>query len=103
MIEEYYKFSEGKNLLLQASRGISFNEVVHAIENGGLLDTVDHPNPNYKHQKMFVVEINEYIYLVPFVEKENGVFLKTIFPSRKATKKYLSKGDNDEPTKIQAH
>ncbi|OGT46056.1 MAG: hypothetical protein A3E82_08025 [Gammaproteobacteria bacterium RIFCSPHIGHO2_12_FULL_38_11] len=88
-----YEYSKEKSLLLKEGRGISFEEVVVAIENAGLLDIVLHPNTvKYAHQKMYVVEINNYAYLVPFVEKQNGVFLKTIFPCRKTTKKYLNSG-----------
>ena len=57
---------------------------------GGLLDVVPHPSPKkYPNQRMFVVKVENYVYLVPFVETDSGVFLKTIIPSRKATKKYL--------------
>lgn len=75
---------------MKLEREVSFEEVVDAIEEGRLLDVIEHPNKK-KHpgQKELVVEIDEYAYVVPFVEDENKVFLKTIFPSRKATRKYL--------------
>lgn len=79
-----------KNEKLKNERDISFDEIVDAIEDKRLLDITDHPNKKrYKNQKVFVVEIDDYAYVVPFVEDENKVFLKTIFPSRKATKKYI--------------
>ena len=87
---KYFDWSKEKNELLKLERGISFEEVYIAIESGGLLGKVSHPNPKkYPGQKMFVVNISNYVYLVPFVEDEGKVFLKTIIPSRKATKKYL--------------
>ena len=90
---KYYDWNKEKNELLKIERDISFEEVVIAIESGELLDTVRHPNPKkYPKQKIFVVSINNYVYLVPFVEDEEKIFLKTIIPSRKATQKYLTKG-----------
>lgn len=87
---KYFDWDEGKSLKLRIERGIGFEEIQVAIEEGKLLDTTDHPNKRkYPNQKIFVVEIDNYVYLVPFVEDEEKVFLKTIFPSRKATKKYL--------------
>jgi hypothetical protein len=60
-----------------------------------LLDDVEHPNTtDYAHQRMFVIKIDDYAYLVPYVESENEIFLKTIIQSRKATKHYLSKGES---------
>ncbi|MGZ9164258.1 MAG: toxin, partial [Anaerolineales bacterium] len=68
----------------------SFEDVVFYIELGFLLDVLEHPNQEkYKGQKIFVVQIDDYAYLVPFVEDDHDVFLKTIIPSRKATRKYL--------------
>ena len=80
-----------KNLMLKQERGITFEEIVFAIEHGGLLDLVPHPNQEkYPNQSIYVVDINGYIYLVPFVKDKTGTrFLKTIIPSRKASKKYL--------------
>lgn len=90
---KYYDWNKAKNELLKIERDISFEEVYIAIESGGLLELIKHPNPKkYPNQKVFVVSINNYVYLVPFVEDEEKVFLKTIIPSRKATKKYLIKG-----------
>lgn len=87
---KYFSWNEEKNELLKEERQISFEDVVFYIEQGFLLDVLEHPNQEkYKGQKIFVVEIDEYAYLIPFVEDENEIFLKTIIPSRKATKKYL--------------
>lgn len=78
------------NIRLKAERGVSFEEVVSAMSNGGLLVVLDHPNTDqYPNQRMFVVRIRSYAYLVPFVETKQEVFLKTIIPSRKATRIYL--------------
>ena len=79
-----------KNEWLLRNRGVCFEDILFYLEQGGLLDDVTHPNPEqYEHQRMLVVDIENYAYLVPYVEKEAEIFLKTIFPSRKATKKYL--------------
>lgn len=87
----YYDWNEKKNKKLKKERNISFERIQMAAEGGKLLDTFDHPNQErYLGQKVMVVEINGYAYLVPYVKKEDGgFFLKTIIPSRKATKKYL--------------
>jgi uncharacterized DUF497 family protein len=87
---KYFSWNEDKNRRLKVERNISFEEVVFFIEKGQLLDIVEHPNPQkYGGQCMLVVEINEYAFLVPFVESEREIFLKTIIPSRKATRQYL--------------
>ncbi len=84
-------WSTEKNIRLKAERGVSFEEVLSAMSNGGLLVVLDHPNTGqYPNQHMFVVRIRGYAYLVPFVETENEAFLKTIIPSRKATRQYLA-------------
>ena len=86
-----------KNEKLIRERGISFEEVVLAIESGKVLDLLGHPNLHkYQNQQMFVVELKGYAYLVPFVEEKDYIFLKTIIPSRKATREYLG-GSRDEP------
>ena len=78
-----------KNRLLQRERKVSFEDVVYHIMAGGILDTFEHPNPGcYPGQQIHVIEIEGYAYLVPFVESEDEIFLKTIIPSRKATKTY---------------
>ncbi len=90
MLMKYFSWSEEKNRLLKLERGISHEEVVFYIQEGQLLDIIEHPNQErYKGQKMFIVKMGEYAYLVPFVEDENAIFLKTMVPSRKATRRYL--------------
>jgi uncharacterized DUF497 family protein len=87
---KYFSWNSDKNALLKKEREVSFEDVVLAIEQGGLLDILEHPNQEaYPGQRMFVVQIGEYAYLVPYVEGEREIFLKTIIPSRKATKTYL--------------
>ena len=91
---KYFSWSEEKNELLKAERQVSFEDVVFYIEQGFLLDVLEHPNQEkYKGQKMFVVQIDDYVYLVPFIEDDHNVFLKTIIPSRKATRNYLKGGE----------
>lgn len=95
----HFSWDNEKNKTLIASRGISFEKVVLYIENGHLLDVIKHPNTEkYANQKLFIVEIDNYAYVVPFVESENGVFLKTIIPSRKETKRYLRGAKNESST-----
>jgi uncharacterized DUF497 family protein len=85
-----YNWDKEKNLLLKETRGISFEQIVVYIEQGNLIDVIKHPNKDkYNHQKILIINIDNYIYTVPFVENENERFLKTIIPSRKFTKKYL--------------
>lgn len=86
----YFTWSAEKNERLRRDRGISFEEVVFHIERGDVLDLLEHPNQKrYPGQRIFVVLVGDYVYLVPFVESEREVFLKTIIPSRKATRQYL--------------
>ena len=90
-----FNWDNEKNSKLWQERGISFENIVFAIENGGLIDVIPHPNPGkYPNQTVYVLNIEDYIYLVPFVkENKNTRFLKTIIPSRKATKQYLRNED----------
>jgi len=82
--------NDAKNNQLLAERGICFADVIQAISQGDLLDVIQHHNPQkYPNQKIFIIKIKEYVYLVPFVENDTEIFLKTIIPSRKMTKKYL--------------
>ena len=91
-----YNWNEDKNRLLQAERGVSFEEVIAAIASGAVLDIVEHPNQDrYPNQRIFIVQLRAYAWLVPFTESDKGIFLKTIIPSRKATKQYLG-GKDDE-------
>jgi uncharacterized DUF497 family protein len=79
-----------KNLVLKESRGVCFEDVVFFIERGDILDDYLHPNQQeYPGQRIMVVGISNYAYLVPYVENEEELFLKTIIPSRKATQKYI--------------
>lgn len=79
-----------KNHQLIEQRGISVDEVVFYIQQGSLLDDIKHPNSNrYPNQRVFVVDINGYVFLVPYIETQDEIFLKTVIPSRKATKQYL--------------
>ena len=90
----YFSWDPDKNEWLKRERGVSFEEIVFYIEQGQLLDILEHPNQKkYPDQHMFVVRIEKYVYLAPFVEKGEEVFLKTIIPSRKATRDYLKGGD----------
>ena len=85
-----FNWNDEKNSQLIKERGISFEEVVFCIQNGGILDRVEYPNKEkYPNQRIFIVLINDYVYLVPYVENEDEIFLKTIIPSRKAKKEYL--------------
>ena len=87
-----FAWDHGKNDKLIEERGISFEEVQVAIAGGKLLDILNHPNPSkYPRQRMFIVKIEDYVYVVPFAEDDEKIFLKTIYPSRTATKKYLKK------------
>lgn len=87
---KYIAWNEEKNERLKAERDICFDDVVTAINQGGLLAIIKHPNQSrYPGQQMYVVAINEYVYMIPCVEDDEKFFFKTIFPSRKATKKYL--------------
>jgi uncharacterized DUF497 family protein len=88
-----YNWNAEKNEQLIVERGISFEEIVFYIENNGLLDDIAHPNSqDYSHQRIFVVAVESYVYLVPYIENNDELFLKTIIPSRKFTKIYF--GDN---------
>ena len=91
---KYFSWSEEKNGLLKEERQVSFEDVVFYIEQGFLLDVLEPPNQEkYKGQKIFVVQMDDYVYLVPFAEDEHEVSLKTIIPSRKATRTYLKGGE----------
>ena len=85
---KYFDWSEIKNMWLLEHRDISFEDIVIAIEEGRLLDEVQNKK-KYSQQKIFIIQIADYVYLVPFVEDEAKIFLKTIIPSHKATKKYF--------------
>jgi len=87
---KYFDWDEAKNEKLKFEREICFEDIVIAISEGRLHDVVAHPNPKkYPSQRIYIVEIQEYIYAVPFAEDEVKIFLKTIFASRVLTKRYL--------------
>lgn len=87
-----YDWNAQKNQLLVEERGISFERIVFEISMGNELDVVMHPNQNkYPGQMISVVQVDDYVYLVPFVETESEIFLKTIIPSRKATRQHRNK------------
>jgi len=85
-----FRWNSEKDSQLQTERGINFDVVVRAIQDENVLDVIDHPNQEkYSSQRIFIIEVNQYVYLVPFLEDDQEIFLKTIIPSRKMTKKYL--------------
>ncbi|BBO81246.1 hypothetical protein DSCO28_18120 [Desulfosarcina ovata subsp. sediminis] len=88
---KYLNWGLEKNELLKSERGISFEEIALLIESGNILGIEE--NPGYPNQKIYILEIMNYAYIVPFVENENETFLKTAFPSRKYTKRYGLKGE----------
>ena len=91
---KFFNWNDDKNAHLIKDRSISFEEVVFCIQNDGVLDKVEHPNKEkYPNQNIYVVLVNDYVYLVPYVENDDEIFLKTIIPSRKATKQYLGGSD----------
>jgi len=88
---KYLNWSLEKNEILKAKRGISFEEISYLIESGHILGIEE--NPGRPNQKIYIVEIESYDVIVPFVERDNEIFLKTAFPSRKYTKRYGFKGE----------
>lgn len=87
---KHYHWNSEKNELLKVERNISFEEIVFHIEKGDEVDVYPHPNQSkYPNQMISVVIVNDYAHLVPYVESKDEIFLKTIIPSRKATKKYV--------------
>ena len=87
-----FEWNPDKNIKLKEERGVSFEDIVFFIDKGDVLDIIPHPRQDeYPGQKIFIIVIEEYIYLVPFIETENVIFLKTIIPSRKAAKTYLKR------------
>ncbi len=91
-----FRWSPEKNEAVKAERGISFENIVVSIEAGGVLDILAHPNQaKYPRQRVLVVACDSYAYLVPFGEEDDYFFLKTVIPSRKATRDYLNQGETD--------
>ena len=96
---KYFDWNNEKNEYLKKARGVSFEQVELAIASGDLVDRLSHPNPSkYPNQRVFLVRIEDYIYSVPYIEDDDKIFLKTIIPSRKATKKYLGGQNEQEKT-----
>jgi hypothetical protein len=94
---KFFDWDDAKNAKLKAERGIGFEEIVFHIERGAVLDVLETPTPRPLRQPAhFVVRRESYVYLVPFVEDEHSVFLKTIIPSRKAARQYLGEETDDE-------
>jgi len=93
------RYSLEKNEILKEQRGVSFEDVILSIDDGNLLDDMEHPNKEkYPNQNMFIIliKIKDYVHIVPYVEDDNSIFLKTIIPSRKMNKKYNKKGVDNE-------
>jgi uncharacterized DUF497 family protein len=91
-----FRWNAEKNVMLTKERGISFEEIVQKIESGALVIETDHPNKNkYPNQKLLIIDVEGYAYIVPCIITGNEYFLKTIIPSRRATKKYLG-GKNEK-------
>lgn len=92
-----FRWDPDKNERLKAGRGISFEEIVLAVEEGGLKDILVHPNQRrYLGQVVLVVAYRDYVFLVPSIEEDEYYLLKTVIPSRKATRDYLGMDDPDE-------
>lgn len=92
------EFSEEKNLLLKETREVGFEDVIAAIERKKILGDMRHNNKKYAHQRILVIKINKYIYAIPYVidEKRKVIFLKTVYPSRVLTDKYMKGGVKNE-------
>ena len=92
-----FRWNHEKNALLKQQRNRTFEEIVLAIEADGLLDVLPHPNSRqYPRQSIFVIGLEGYVYLVPFVEEDDYYFLKTVIPNRKATRDYLGDDGNGQ-------
>ncbi|MEI6790045.1 MAG: BrnT family toxin [Myxococcaceae bacterium] len=90
LLEKEYRFNPEKSKKLREERGIGFEEIIALLDDIHILNIEAHPNQvRYPNQKMYIVSVDSYAYLVPFVSRETEIFLKTIIPSRKATAKYL--------------
>lgn len=90
------RFNEEKNQLLEATRGINFEKIIYSIQAGGLLADISHTSKQRSNQRVYVVRLDDYAYAVPYVidMQKKEIFLKTIYPSRALTKKYIQKGGN---------
>jgi uncharacterized DUF497 family protein len=91
-----YEWDPEKNERLKQERNISFEQIIFHLSQGGLWKTSDHPDQiNYPRQKIYFVVVEDYVYLVPYIQAKEYIFLKTIIPSRKATKMYQK--EREEP------
>lgn len=92
------KFSEEKNELLKAKRGISFEDAISHIQNGDLLADKEHPSSSRKGQRIYIIKINNYAYVVPYVIniQKNEIFLKTVYPNSRYTKQYINIGGQND-------
>lgn len=95
MTHPVFNWNQEKNAILKAERNISFEEIVLALQKGDLIEIIPNPSQNHPEQKCLVVNINNYVYLVPYVENNEDIFLKTIYPSRKHNK-LLSRRQQNE-------
>lgn len=96
---KYFTWDNAKNDKLKAERGVSFEDVVFHIERGDILDIVEHPNQErYRGQRVIIVQIEDYAFLVPCVHEEDRILLKTIIASRKATRQYIHREDEGNET-----
>ncbi len=94
-----YAWDDAKNELLREARGISFEEIVVEIDGGNVVDVLEHPHPGrYPNQQVYLVSHLDYVFVVPFVRdtERQEIFLKTIYPSRKFTRKYLRTEKSDD-------
>ena len=90
-MEPIITWNEDKNILLRQQRWIGFKDILLAMEEEKVLDVIPHHNPEkYPNQSIYIIEVSDYIYYVPFVKSEQWIFLKTIIPSRKHNKQYTS-------------
>lgn len=88
-MDKPYFWNSEKNELLNKDRGFGFEDIVEALDSGGLLDDIPHLNDQYSNQRIYVVNVEGYAVMVPYVEEDDYIFLKTAFYSRKANKKYF--------------
>ena len=89
-----FRWNPEKNERLVQERGVSFEQITLAVGNGDLLQIIQHPNAEkYPGQKIMIVGMDGYAFLVPFIEETNYFFLKTIIPSRKATRDLIGNED----------
>jgi uncharacterized DUF497 family protein len=87
-MEEWdYAFESDKNAWLIRERGISFEQIIALIESGNLIQVLEHHDRiRYPNQLLYEVDVDGYIYVVPVVGERQALFLKIIYPSRKATR-----------------